>query len=67
MRSRGRGVRIQFDAEGEHQCLVVRERHPVRLPSVSTDDLDELVLVVGAGLEPAVAMNHLVHDSSPRP
>jgi hypothetical protein len=26
---------------------------------------DELLLVRGAGLEPAVAMNDLVHDSSP--
>jgi hypothetical protein len=28
---------------------------------------DEPGLVRGASLEPAVAMKHLVHDSSPRP
>jgi len=33
---------------------------------VAPDFRDELLLVRGAGLEPAVAMNHLVHDSSPR-
>jgi hypothetical protein len=27
---------------------------------------DELVLVLGAGLEPAVAMKHLVHVLEPR-
>jgi hypothetical protein len=49
-------------------CLVVGERHPVRLPRVALDFGDEPVLVLGTGLEPAIAieLKHLVHDSSRR-
>ena len=57
---------VQLGAKGEQQRLVVRERHAVRLRGVTLDFRDELVLVGGAGLEPAVAMKHLVHDSSQR-
>jgi hypothetical protein len=28
---------------------------------------DERLLVLAASLEPAIALEHLVHDSSPRP
>jgi hypothetical protein len=65
-RDRGRRFLVQFGAEGEQQRLVVRERHPVGLPRVALDFRDEPILVPGAGLEPAVALNHLVHDSSQR-
>ena len=50
--------------KGEHQRLAVGERHAVRLPRVTLDFGDESVLVPGVSLEPAVAMKHLVHDSS---
>ena len=42
------------------------ERHAVRLPSVALDLRDERFLVRGAGFEPAVALEHYVHDSSRR-
>jgi hypothetical protein len=57
---------VQSGAEGEQQRLVVRERHAVRVPRVTTDFGDETVLVLCAGLEPAFAMKHLFHDSSHR-
>ena len=38
----------------------------MRLPGVALHRRDEPVLVRGAGLEPAMAMKHLVHDSSHR-
>jgi hypothetical protein len=38
----------------------------VRLPRVALDFRDELILARGAGFEPALAMEHLVHDSSRR-
>jgi hypothetical protein len=57
---------VQLGAKDEQQRLVVRERHGVCLPRVALDCSDESVLVLGAGLEPAVAMNHFVHDSSRR-
>lgn len=41
--------------------VVVGERHAVSLKCMTADFGDELVLVLGAGLEPAVAMKHLVH------
>ena len=61
MRDRGRRLRAEFGAESEQQRFVVRERHAVHLPSVALDLRDEVVLVLGAGFEPAVAMKHRVH------
>jgi hypothetical protein len=37
---------------------------PLRLPRVALDHGDEPVFVRGAGFEPALAMEHLVHDAS---
>jgi len=65
-RDRDRRLLVQTGAEGEHQRLVVRERHAVCVPCVTTDFGDETVLVLCAGLEPAFAMKHLFHDSSHR-
>ncbi len=56
----GASALVQSGAEGEQQRLVVRERHAVCVPRVTTDFGDEAVLVLCAGLEPALAMKHLV-------
>jgi hypothetical protein len=45
----------------------VRERHPVRLSRMPPNVFVELLLVLGASLEPAVALEHLLHDFSRRP
>ena len=66
MRNRGRCFLVQLGAEGEQQGLLVGQRHPVRFPGVTLHLRDEIVLARGASLEPAVAMKHLVHNSSQR-
>jgi hypothetical protein len=58
--ARGRR-RVQLGAKREQQRLVGRERHAVRLPRVSPDLGHEPVLTLGAGLETALALNHLLH------
>lgn len=40
----------------------MRESHAVRLASVALDLGDEPVLILGAGLEAALAVKHAVHD-----
>jgi hypothetical protein len=42
----------------------MRERHTVRLARMALNFRDESVLVLGTSLEPALAMERLVHDSS---
>jgi len=60
------GLLVKLGAKGEKHRLFMRKRHAVRLRRVALNLSDEPFLVRGAGLEPAVAMKHLVHDSSPR-
>ena len=59
-------MRVQTGTKDEQQRLVVGQRHAVRLPRVTLDGRDELVVLLGAGFEPAVALKHLLHDSSRR-
>lgn len=40
----------------------MRQVHPVRLESVLPDLIDESLLVRSPSLEPAVALERLVHD-----
>lgn len=56
----------EFGLEGEQQCVVVREGHPVRFPGMALDLCDEPFLVRRTGYEPAVAMQNPVHDSRGR-
>jgi len=44
----------------------VRELHAVSLMGMAPHLRDELVLLLGAGLEPAVAVKNLVHVLEPR-
>jgi hypothetical protein len=60
-------LRSQLSAKGEQECVVVRQRHAVCLARVALNRVDEPVLVVSAGQEPAFASQHLFHDSSKRP
>ena len=51
---------------GERQRFLVRERHVMRFPGVSLDLGHEPVFVLGTSGEPAMALEHLLHDSSRR-
>jgi len=55
-------VLAKLGLEREQQCLVVREGHSVRFPGMALDLRDELFLVRRTSVEPAVAMQNLVHD-----
>jgi hypothetical protein len=57
---------VRLGAAGERQRVLVGERHGMHLPRVPRDFRDEAVLVLGASFESALAMKHLLHDSSPR-
>src|SRR5262249_36947617 len=67
-RVRNRCGRLPRSARRERRAgaPVGRERHTVGLPRVAPDLRDERLLLRGAGLEPAFAMNRFVHDSSRR-
>lgn len=56
--------RVQLGTKRKKEGLVVRERHPVRFSRMAPNVFDELLLVLGASLEPAVALEHPFHDSS---
>jgi hypothetical protein len=59
-------VGVELGAKGEQQRLVVRERHPVRLPRVPLHLRQQSVLVLTTSLEAAIASEHLLHDPSRR-
>jgi hypothetical protein len=61
-RDRGWRLLVQLGAEGKQQRFVVGERHPVRLAGVTPHLGDEPGFVSCAGFEPAVAMEHPLHD-----
>ncbi len=50
---RARCLVVQFDAEGEQQRLLVRERHAMRLGRVAPNRGGKRFVIRGAGLEPA--------------
>jgi hypothetical protein len=64
-RNRGRSFLVSWARKASSNASSC-EHHAVGLRGVTLDFRDELVLVGGAGLEPAVALKHLVHDSSQR-
>ena len=55
-----------MDAKREQERFVVRESHAVRLARVVLDLGDEPVLILGAGLEAALAVKHPFHNFSRR-
>ena len=57
---------VEPGAEDEEQRLLTRERHAVLLQRMTPDLRDELLLVRGAGLEPAITTDDAFHDSSRR-
>lgn len=57
---------IQASAKDEEEGLIARERHPMRLPGMSAHLRHEALFVLGTSLESAIALKHLVHDSSAR-
>src|SRR5215471_13911484 len=65
VRNRCGRVRVQLGAKGEQKRLERSKRHTVDLPRVAPDFRDERLLVSGAGLEPAFAMNRFVHGFLP--
>lgn len=58
---------VELGTKREQQGLVARESHPMRFPRMPPNLRNQALFIVGTGHEPTIALEHLFHDSSPRP